>query len=168
MGESFTLKPEAESGDKSDWVAIPDNTFLEAEVLNIKTVTKPFTDKETGEPVQRVEWEFKVTDESSEFKGRRVKGETSTNFTKHPDCRMFMWVQEILGTTDLPDNFNFNTEDVIGASCIVLVGLKEKPRKDGKGIWSDNSVKDVQRAADTPVTVGGGTAYSDVDMNEPF
>jgi hypothetical protein len=115
---------------------------LEATVLGIQRVTKPFND-DKGKPVEKMQFEFEIS-EDSEFKGRKIKGETSTNFTNHPNCRMRNWVQEILAT-ELPAGFRFNPEAVRGSSVRIVVGKKVKPRRDGGGDWIDNSVKDVWR-----------------------
>ncbi len=142
MSELFVLE-ESEQADEGAWVAIDDDTTLQAEVGVIQRVTKPFNDKETGKPVERVQFMFVVT-EDGPFHGRKLRGETSPLFNQHPNCKMRNWVQEILAT-DLPAGFRFDPEAVRGSAVRVLVGKKVKPRTDGKGDWVENWVKDVWR-----------------------
>lgn len=164
MGEQFKLGAASEKVDEgSGWTPIPDNTFLEARLLSIQTVKKPYKNKETGEDVHRVEWSFEVTEEGP-YKGRKVKGETSTNFVKHPDCRMFMWVQSLFGR-ELPDSFEFDTETLVGTECRVHMECKqgaEKRDKPGE-FWINNRVKDVLTLA----KASAGSAYASYD-DEPF
>ena len=78
----------------------------------------------------------------------KVSGETSTNFTNHPNCRMRAWVQEILAV-ELPSGFRFQPEAVKGSNVRVVVSKKVKPRRDGQGDWIENSVSDVWRQKPT-------------------
>lgn len=166
MGESFKLGA-AEDREESTWVPIPDDTFLTARVTDVKTVKKGYQSKDDGSDVYRVEWKFEIT-EDGDFKGREVKGETSTSFVKHPGCKMFMWVQSVFGR-ELPDEFEFEPESIVGAEVRVHMECKEGgEKKDVKGVgtgeyWINNRVKDVLSASKVPQ----GSAYAD-DGEEPF
>jgi len=159
MGEQFVLT-ESEGGDSGAdkaWTPIPDNTFFDAEVLSVATVKKPYKSKDDGSDVYRVEWEFQITGEG-EYKSRKIKGETSKAFVKHPDCKLFMWVQSTFGK-ELPSGFQFNTETLVGVACRIHVECKqggEKRDKPGE-YWINNRVKDVLSASKVPV----GSAYAE-------
>lgn len=164
MGETFKLKAAEEgSEERGDWVPIPDNTFLTATVLSVKTVKKPFKDDNQND-VYKVEWNFEVT-EDGEFKGRKIKGETSTNFVKHSGCKLFMWVQSVFGR-ELPEDFEVDTETLVGAEVRVHVdGSQGKEKNDKPGeFWLNQRVKDVLSAQ----KVTSGSAYAGVDDEEPF
>lgn len=165
MSDEFTLG-QATDRPEGAWVAIPDQSLLSARVLTVNKTKMPFQDKDTGEDVYRVKWVFQVTD-PGQFDGRKVDGMTSTAFVNHAECRMYQWVSSLLGGGGLPEGFVFKTEDVEGLDCEVLVEMKEKPRRDGNGMWINNSVVDVRPAENRPVPVGsafGGTAVDE----EPF
>ena len=134
MADLFVLQ--ADSGENDSWAAIDDNTVLHARVVDVRKIVKPFNDNITGLPVEKVQFTFEVT-EDGKFLGRRIKGETSTHFVANPGCRMYAWVQEILGV-EIPEGFRFNTDAVIGSDCRVRVSKKVTIRRDGKGEWVDN------------------------------
>lgn len=170
MAEEFVLtesRPLDDGGDgslKREFETISDNSILEAEVVSVEKVVKPFKD-EHGQPIVRVEFEFKVVDQ--QHKGRRLWGDTPTTFTTHPDCKMTAWVTEILAVESLPADFRFNTDSLNGSRARVVVGLREA--KDGKP--ARNYVKDVIRSRDAaplvPSRPAPAPAYAGAD-EEPF
>jgi len=166
MGEVFTLE-ESDTGDEDVWVPIPDGELLEAEVIGIQKVEKPFKDKTTGEPVFRMEWQFKVTEDGPYF-GRKIKGDTSTAFKRHPECRFFMWAQEIIGQ-ELPAGIDFDTDSVINSPCRILVSARELPSKKEPGkTWWLNEVKDVQKSDAQISSLPLGSASNGGYDDDPF
>lgn len=163
MSDEFELKPATERAEGA-WEPVPDNSLLNAVVLNAAKTLMPFKDKVTGEDVYKVKWSFQVTQDGP-FRGRKVEGLTSTSFVNHPECRMYQWAKSLLGA-DLPEGFVFKTDDVIGIECVVLVSATEKERRDGNGVWVNNNVVDVRPAENIPVSVG--SAYGISADEEPF
>lgn len=122
---------------------IPEDTILEATLLEIKEEEKPFKDDD-GLPVVKLAWTFQVVHDGLE---RKVWGETGRDFVQHPDCKFFTWTQEILGT-ELPRGFAIDTDNLIGEKCRLVIGVrsyipKGKTEEDRKHV---NFVADVMRA----------------------
>lgn len=164
MGETLTLGAPSDSGGSGEWTPIPNDSVVDAVVHGVKKIEKPFKDRETGEPIFRIEFQFKVT--GGQFDGRVVKGDTSTAFVKHPECKLFMWIQEILGQ-ELPDNFELDTDLLIGKPVKIQVKAEEKERRDGNGTWWLQQVKDVLKSDQTIAAAQQGSAFNDFD-DEPF
>lgn len=145
-----TKAPAAPSGGsgqkKSSWTPIPDNTVLDAKLVNIE---RKFMQRKDGshvlddnqKPIEKVHFKFEITD-NGPFNGRAVEGRTSTSFVAHPDCKAYTWVQGLLGR-DLAEGESIDPPSLIGADCRVHVSAKELPRRDGTGTWVFNEVKDV-------------------------
>lgn len=163
MTDEFTLGTATER-EEGAWVPIPNNSLLNARVINAAKTKMPFQDKTTGEDVWKVKFHFQIT-EPGQFDGRKIEGATSIAFVNHSDCKMYQWVKALLGS-DLPEGFVFSTDDIEGLNCVVLVSMSEKDRRDGNGKWINNNVVDVRPATNVPVTVG--SAYGGVDSEEPF
>jgi hypothetical protein len=161
MGEQFVLLAKEEETEESTWKPIENDTILRAKLIEMKTVTKNFKDDKTGLPVERVQLNFEVTDPDSEFDGRRVMGETSTNFVAHSKCKLYTWVQAMMGQ-QLPEGFVVNTDHLMGSEVNILVSKTTKPRADGQGDWVNNAVKSVM-----PLDAGPVNAYNEYN-DEPF
>lgn len=123
---------------------IPDGEILQAEVVKVGKQTKPWKDDD-GNDVVRVNFEFRVTEEGPFF-GRRVWGETPTTFSTHSDCKLRVWIQELLGEDDLPKGFNLKTSMVEGLPCRIAVAQRTNQTTKK----TTNFVADVIRAARTP------------------
>ena len=169
MGEILVMQEAYEGGEnaeKSAWTPIEDNTVLVAELIEVKHVTKNFKD-ESGKNVEKMQFTFRVED--GEFVNRRVRGETSTFFTNHKNCKMRVWVEELLAS-EIPVGFRLDTDALVGLKARILVGKKVAPRLDGTGEWVDNFIKDVMRI--TPAsqfeTVRMPHALDPVAGEEPF
>lgn len=165
MGETFELKPAGE-GQEGDWVPIEDQSILQAKVLNAAKILMPFTDKDTGEPVWKVEFRFIITDDGK-FNGRKIKGQTSTAFVDHAGCRLYQWVKTLLGS-ELPQGYIFDLDDVADVECFVQVSLTEKPSTKNPGeMFRNNQVIDVRPLRDN-VPLGSALQSSRVIDEEPF
>lgn len=165
MGETFTLKA-AEDREEGAWVPIPDNSLLSAKVLNVAKAKMPFQDKDTGEDVYKVKFSFQVT-QDGDFQNRKVEGQTSVAFVNHPDCRLYQWVKALFGS-ELPVEFVLDLDDLQQLDCMILVESKEKPRRDGNGVWVNNNVIDVRPLTNQPVVAGTAFGGTDTYENEPF
>lgn len=145
----YTLK-EAEKYD-----TIPEGVVLEAEVVKA-TEKDSFFDVDQDRPElgkqREVSFRFRITDDAEyaneegelvSFFGRQLFGRTSTTFSNHPDCKLRIWVQEILGVDSLDVGFDLadeenddGTKDLVtleGLPVKVVVGhyQPKKPAADG-------------------------------------
>lgn len=140
---SFTLT------ESEEFEAIPEGELLEAEIVNCELRETPFlideNDPSKGKKEQ-VSFRFRIVEDGPYF-GRTLFGNTPTTFTTHPDCKLRVWVQEILGMDSLPIDFEFDTETLIGATVKVIVGNRFKTAADGSQVAKDY-VDTVARSGD--------------------
>ncbi len=122
---------------------IGDGEILAAEVASVEVEDSPFK-TDAGQPQKRVNFRFVVT-EDGDYQGRNVYGGTPTTFTTHPDCKLRVWVQEILGQDDLDTGFSFKPETLVGCPVRILVGVRERKGQDGSPVLK-NFVSDVIRS----------------------
>jgi len=163
VDDGFTLVETVppEEGEKKEFDIIPDDTILGAVVVKSEKAVKPYKDDD-GNPIIKVEFSFKVTDEG-EYRNRRVWGETPTTFTTHPDCKLRAWVQEALAVAELPKDFTFNLADLNDQPVRVVVGVRSWTDKSTGNLQERNYVKDVIRDRDHAEAVA-----SAVPEEEPF
>lgn len=126
--------------------AIPADTILECEVEQVEDRETPFwidrNDESKGKQRQ-VSFRFRVTG-PEEYKGRVLFGNTPTTFSNHPDCKLRVWVQEILGQDQLPVGFKLDLSQLEGAPVKVAIGNRDKKAADGSTVTKD-FVADVMR-----------------------
>lgn len=146
MGFKLT---DSDSSEFPQYEAIPENTVLLTEVVKVEERDSFFNiddnDPSLGKKRQ-VSFRFKVTDPDSEYNGRNVWGTTPTTFSTHPDCKLRVWVQEILGVDGLPKDFEFEEEDLEGSAVKVVMRNYQKKNADGSTTTKD-SVSDLMRAS---------------------
>lgn len=134
-----------ELSDAPVFEAIPVDTVLEAEVDKVEERETPFwidqNDESKGKQRQ-VSFKFRITD--AEHSGRVLFGNTPTTFSNHPDCKLRVWVQEILGVDTLPLGFKLDLSQLEGAPIKVVVGNRSKKAADGSEVVKD-FVSDVIR-----------------------
>lgn len=127
--------------ESEEFKTIPDGEILEAEVSNCEHRETPFDDENNpGQKKWEVSFRFQVKD--GEYAGRTVFGNTPVTFTNHPDCKLRVWVQELLGLDSLPGGFRFDTDTLIGLPCRIAVGERVREGKPTK-----NYVMDVLRSS---------------------
>lgn len=150
-----------EEGDdkpKKQYDQIPDGTWVDATVSKVDEVEKPYKDKETGDPVFKVEFTFDFTYNGED---RRLWGETSNKWVPHPGCRLRQWAQEILAA-DLPEEFVLNTDHLEGEKCQALVSVRTwEAGSNGTRSWnagSKNYISDVKRAGSNVTAPAGAKA----------
>ena len=138
---------------------IPDQTIVEADIESVEERETPW-DVDDNDPskgkAKQVSFKFRVTG-PEEYKGRVLFGNTTTTFSNHPDCKLRVWTQEILGQDKLPLGFKLDLEQLEGAPIKVLVGHKIKTAADGTKIPRDyaDSLLRVTGFADAADTFGG-------------
>jgi hypothetical protein len=132
---SFTLV----ENENVEFEVIPANTVLEATLEEV-IVKDSFWDIDESDPSKgkkkQVSFKFKVSEEG-EYKNRVLWGNTPTTFTTHPDCKLRVWVMEILGQDDLAADFTFDTEHLEGLPVKIVVGNREGKHQDGSPKRSD-------------------------------
>jgi hypothetical protein len=141
---SFTL----EDGPVYD--VIPAETLLEAEIIDCKTQPGPFwVDKEDHSKGKQdqVSFKFKVLT-PGQYEGQIVFGNTPPWFNKSPKCTLRIWVQEILGFDELPDEFTFDTDDLVEQRCQIVIGNYVKKGKTEADDETKHFVEDVIRLDD--------------------
>ena len=143
--------PVLTAGDGSEFELIPDNDQVNAMVNKIEA--NDFTWE--NEEVHKLRWYFTVIDEGP-WKGKDIQGDTSVNFTQHPSCKAYNWAVAISGH-DYPAGTNFDTDDLLGMKCRLLIG-----RRTSKRGQEFMTVKDVMapRVVATFPTAGPGTPPS--------
>jgi hypothetical protein len=124
----FTLQ----ESEQSDFEVIDEGETVLAEVVRCEVRETPFwvdeNDQSKGKQ-QEVSFRFSVV--SGPHKGRTLFGRTPTTFTSHPDCKLRAWVQEILGSDNLPVGFSFDPSDLETLQVNVIVGHRPKKNADG-------------------------------------
>lgn len=165
-------------GKASRWVPIPDGEILLVKVFDVALVEKEMFKRggEQGEKEtrDRVEFTFKVIEgnENPEFVGKKIRSDTPTTWVNDEKCKLHKWAERILGEKiDADADEEFDLDVLKGKTCRIVMAAKEKPRRDGEGIWTDNWVDDVlpdratmrqQASAATDASRWGG------DEQEPF
>lgn len=133
----FTLT----KSDSVEFEAIPANEVIEAMIEEVEVKDSPF-DVDEGDPSkgkkQQVSFKFRVTEEG-QWNNRVLWGNTPTTFSSHPDCKLRVWVQEILGLDSLnpDDDFSFDTDHLVNMPVNIVVGNRNKKTVDGSNIVKD-------------------------------
>lgn len=119
--------------------AIPEDEIVECEIEKVEERETPFwidkNDESKGKQRQ-VSFKFRVTG-PAEYANRVLFGNTPVTFSNHPDCKLRVWVQEILGQDSLPVGFKLDLEQLEGAPIKVAVGNRTKKAADGTDTVKD-------------------------------
>lgn len=134
-----------DDGEKTfEYVLIPENEVLEAEILEIKVQDSFFwvdVDDHSKGKDKEVSFKFNITEEGK-FKNTWVFGSTSTIFNTHANCKLRLWTEEILGLDEgLPVDFSLNTEDLEGQKVRVIIANYWSPKNNR----TQHKVSDLQR-----------------------
>lgn len=154
LDESTVLDEERTPSRRTEFKKIPEDVVLDAVVDKVEVGEHKFFKDENGNPQKKVFFTFVL--KGDEYgKNRKLWGETSTTFSRHPDCKLRAWTQEILGGGELQKEFKLDTDALEGADVRVLVGYEEWESKKNPGTkdWK-NTVKDVIHARGA-----GGSSY---------
>lgn len=122
--------PSSGEGGRPELIA--QNDIVDARLANVEVRSFSFENRETGvmEDVTKLRWDFVVLDEG-DWKGKTIFGDTSTNFTNHPNCKAFNWVASLTGR-QYEEGEDLDTDDLLGLPCRIIIG--HKPDKGGN-IW---------------------------------
>lgn len=132
------------------------DTILAARVTGVTRKKTPFFN-DAGEEQWKFEFAFVVEEPGGQHDSARLWGQTTENFVNNPNCKLYAWAQEILGT-ELEPGFALDTDFLVGNQCRIVVGLREY-EKAGQ-TKTANFVADVMRAK-------AGSVYAAVD-EAPF
>lgn len=133
---------------------IPDGTNVRAKVLEIKEQQSIFDEEdsdgnkilnEDGTPKKKMQVSFKFQVDEGEHKGSVVYGNTNTTFSMHPNCKLRVWVQEILGRDSLRSGFKLDTEMLEGLTCRINIAVRNGKKQADGTIKRTNYVSDVFR-----------------------
>jgi hypothetical protein len=120
------------SQESSEFDMIPEN-----EVVNVRLESvEPNDFTWEGKKVEKLRWTFAIIDQG-EWYGKQVRGDTSTSFTNHPNCRAYNWAVALAGR-QYADGELFDSDDIIGMPGRVII--YHKPDKRDR-VWME--VKDV-------------------------
>lgn len=166
---TYTLETPAGEGEqgtedapKRKYPIIEEDTWVDATVTAVNEVEKVYTDDD-GVNVRKVEFEFGFEWEGQE---RKTWGETSTNFVFHPNCKLRNWAQEIL-VADLPEQFQLNTDHLVGQPCRIQLGVRSWNTPKSKG--EKNFAKDVMRPRGSAISAPGEeAAAASTEYVDPF
>ncbi len=114
------------SGDPQELDLIP-----EGEVVNVRLVGVDLHEFEYNkEKIKKLRWSFAVGDPGP-WQGKTITGDTSTNFTAHPNCKAYNWATALTGK-EYPPGSEMDTDDIIGLPARIII--QHKPGKDGR-LW---------------------------------
>jgi hypothetical protein len=167
---TFTFKKPAKPGapgESRSFDAIPEDTIVQAEVVEVKLEEKLPQFRNNENDTHRVSFHFKVTD--GEYANRHLWGNTSTWFADDFRCKLRLWVTEILNVARIEEGYVLDTDNLAGMRVRILVGNRTK--KDGT---ITDFAKDLLRA-NTPAASAStytgpvpNAPANDVFDEEPF
>lgn len=90
------------------------------------------------------EWEFEITD--GDYKGASAYGDTDARLTTRDDDVVRQWAETLMGR-EIEIGEEFDTDNIIGYSCLISVRHDDpRPKKDG-GFFYGCPVDDVLPAS---------------------
>ena len=139
------------AGDPQELDLIP-----EGEVVNVRLLSVEYNEFiYNGEQIQKLRWGFAVTDPGP-WQGKTITGDTSKNFTAHPNCKAYNWAIALTGK-DYATGEEMDTEDLIGLPARIII--QHKPGKDGR-LW--------MRAREVLKAASGADATQQAPQEAPF
>lgn len=162
---------------------LPENEVLTAEITSIKKVTKPWTDNKTGEPAERIAWEFTFLDEG--IAGRKHWEDLFTSFYPGDKCPMYRWTLKLLNRESLPEDFILDTDAFEGMKVPVILKTRHFTKRDGtpgsaldlevlsdaeaEGLRAGGASAGTSEATSAPAGIQPLSAQEPVDLTEePF
>lgn len=152
MGEILEL-------EESDFAGyIPDGQTYPATVISVGTKVMPFRDKETNEPVKRVEFKFRLISDDA-HNDAELWGSTPVNFVNSDQCKLKNWAESLLGRR-LSVKYRLDLDTLVGQRCLVVVERRTY-EKDGRD-------RVTNRVRDILPTRQNSEALAAADLNEDF
>lgn len=127
-------KGAAESGE---WSNLPDGSLVSAKFVKFEETVIKWNDKQSGEAMEseRWTWTFEIT-EPGDFHGRRLRGQTSRNFSVHENCKAWNWMNSLVGR-DIAEGEGVDPETMYEAPCRIVTEQSQPDSQDR--VW-DNVV----------------------------
>lgn len=114
------------TGDPTELDLLP-----EGEVVNVRLLSVEFNEFVfNGEQIKKLRWSFAVTDPGP-WQGKTITGDTSKNFTAHPNCKAYNWAVAMTGK-DYSTGDEIDFDDLSGLPARIII--QHKPGKDGR-LW---------------------------------
>lgn len=141
-----------------------DPTILNVEVekVELREINAAYREKFNIEATHEFNITFVIQD--GPYKNRKIWGNAQALWYEG-NCRLRLWAQAILGVDDFPEDYEFDSDHIVGHRCRVTV--KNYTKKDGT---VGESVADVRPARPTSgataAPVQGSLAANDDE--EPF
>lgn len=133
-----------------EYVEVPENEFIRAELMELETKTINYTDKKTGKPdsFDKLMWKFEFLDPP--YAGLPVRGETRAELSDHPNNQFRQWAEALIGREITP-GMVLSESDLIGLRALVMIRY-EDDYKDPEKKW--------RRVADVlPIEGGDGPPF---------
>lgn len=108
----------------------PEGVVLNAEIVSVKEVEKPWVNQRTGEKDRRVAFEFALLDDR--YAGRKVWQDLFTSFYASDKCQLYVWTLKILNRDELPEGFTLDTSAFEGARVPIMLRTEHFTKRDGK------------------------------------
>lgn len=140
-------KETSTSRPKRVYPGIPEDTCLNVVVDKCEIKEKPEFLRFNEDDTHQVSFKFKVIDEG-EYHNRVIWDQVPPYFNDSDKCKLRLWTQAITGNDKMPDGYVFDTEDLVGLNCRIV--LKAFMKKDGT---VGNGVKEILRAESTTASV---------------
>jgi len=149
-----------------EFQTLPADTILKAVVQKVEQRETPFNiDDNKPELGKKDEVSFRFQVSEGEHQGRVFFGSTMTYFDASPNCRLRVWVEEILGIDEIPVGFKFDTDDLIDLPVKIVLGVTKSDKNKVVDLVRMNSNAASAAAVPAVEVVGAATAASD---EEPF
>lgn len=116
------------STSASEFDLIPEGEIVQALVDKIEPDSYIWEQK----TIDKLKWTFSVT-EPGQWEDQKVRGETSTSFTAHPNCRAYNWVAAITGKK-YADGEGLDTDDILGMPCRIVI-MYQDDKRDPEKKW---------------------------------
>lgn len=117
--------------ERREWEPIPEHEVVDVTLTNVELHEFEWN----TETIQKLRWTFVVTEEP--WVNRTIRGETTTNFVPHPNCKAYAWATALSGVA-YPEDSELDTDDMIGMKGRAII--EHQPGKDGR-VWE--RVRDV-------------------------
>lgn len=151
MGLTFKMEEAADSPSGY----IEDGEIFTARLVGNNEKERKFPSEPA--PVKRVGWKFQI-ESDDDFHNRTVWGETGDKLVPHPECRLKMWSEALLGH-EIPPGYELDLDNLLERRCRIIVGKREY-EKDGETRYV-NFVREVH-----PTREAMQSMYD--DLQEPF